>query len=350
MTISTDVNKMLLAEIFETYVESERKMLQKIANKAKRGVVERGWAEQKLSDVQKLKKELEAITNNTSLLAKSKVSDGILKAYLFGVASANKDHKLPKTILNEVNIPDKLKRLILETNLLIDSTSFMILRNTTDVYRKVISETAIGVLTGTDTRLQVAQDSLNAFAAQGITGFVDKMGRRWDMASYIEMATRTATSRAALQGHIDRQIDIGNDLVIVSSFGSTCPLCAPWGGKVLSINGGSEKYPSLDSAQLAGLFHPNCKHTITAYFPDITDDLLPHEVQYDPVMYNNMQQQRHNERQIRKWKRIEAVALSPAEQLKSANKIKYWQSRQRQLIKDTGLIRKYNRENPNKAR
>ena len=38
--------------------------------------------------------------------------------------------------------------------------------------------------------------------------FVDKAGRKWELASYVEMATRTGNVHAALQGHIDRQLEL----------------------------------------------------------------------------------------------------------------------------------------------
>ncbi|WP_368661496.1 phage minor capsid protein [Streptomyces sp. NA04227] len=56
---------------------------------------------------------------------------------------------------------------------------------------------------------------------RGINGFVDKAGRNWDMAAYAEMAVRSVTARAAIEGHIDALAKIRGGLVIVS-------LMRPW--------------------------------------------------------------------------------------------------------------------------
>lgn len=342
MSIRTDLNEMLLRDVFEAYTQAEQRMLERLAKRVKRGVTDTGWTEEKFNDVQKLRREVEATLGDVNQLAKAKLSDGIIKAYKAGVASASKDMKKVESILNDF-VPEHIQRMVLETNNLIDNTSFQILRNTQDVYRQVISETSTQALLGVETRLETAQNALNMFAAKGITGFVDRAGRRWDLASYVEMATRTATARAALQGHIDRQTEIGNDLVMVSSIGTTCPICAQWQGKVLSISGKTQGYSSLDSAKAAGLFHPNCKHTITAYFPEI-DDYKPPVTRNNPEKYEATQEQRYNERQIRKWKRVEAVAMTPEAKAKAANMVKKWQGIQRAHIAEWDLRRQYGRE------
>lgn len=342
MSISTDLNEMLLRDIFEAYQRAEETMLERIAKRTKRGVTDTGWTEEKFNDVQKLRREVEATLGDVNQLAKSKISDGIIKAYKAGVASASKDMGKAVSILDDF-VPEHVQRMILETNNLIDGTSFQILRNTQDEYRSIISETSTQALLGVETRLETAQKALNMFAAKGITGFVDKAGRQWDLASYVEMATRTTTARAALQGHIDRQTEIGNDLVMVSSIGTTCPICAQWQGKVLSISGKTQGYSSLDSAKAAGLFHPNCKHTITAYFPEI-DDYEPPVTKNNPEKYEATQEQRYNERQIRKWKRVEAAAMTPEAKAKAANMVKKWQGIQRDHVTAWDLRRQYGRE------
>jgi hypothetical protein len=346
MSVETEINSILLQQVYGLYADAEKRMLEKVAKRVKRGVTEVGWTEDKLKDVQRLRREISTLIRDTNSIAKKTVSKGVLDAYLKGVNSANKDMHLATTALKELDIPEHLQRLILETNNLIDGTSVQILRNTMDTYRSVIAETTTGILAGTDTPLQMAQTALNKFAAAGITGFVDKAGRNWELASYVEMATRTTAAHAALQGHIDRQLAIGNDLVVVSSIGTTCPICAPWQNAILSITGKTKGYSTLEDAKQYGLFHPNCKHTITAYFPDMDEHEHEHDEQpkNNEWLYKKTQEQRYNERQIRRWKRVEAVALEPAAQVKAANKIKYWQAKQRELIANTGLRRNYGRE------
>lgn len=339
--IKTDVNEKLLEQVFGLYQDAELKMLEKVAKRAKRGAKD-GWAEQKLQDTIALREEIQTLMADTSALSKVKTSEGIIEAYLTGVRSAEKDMKYARTAM-EYMIPEHIQRLVLETSNLIEGTSFQILRNVDDVYRQIQAETSTGVLMGTDTRLQATQEALNRFADAGITSFVDKAGRRWMMDTYAEMVTRTVTARAALQGHLDRQLELGNDLIKISSIATTCPICSRWQGKVLSITARTPGYPSLESAKADGLFHPNCKHTILAYFPEI-DDAPEADHSNNDWLYQKTQEQRKNERMIRKWKRREAVAMDPASKAFASQKVRMWQQVQRDLIDETGLRRKYVRE------
>ena len=107
-----------------------------------------------------------------------------------------------------------------------------ILRAAPDLYRAVIGRvTAQGLVDGV-TRRATAQAALDLFASQGITGFVDAAGKSWNLASYAEMACRTAAHNAARQGVFDGVRAAGRDLVIVSGSPS-CWTRAP-GGQVRS--------------------------------------------------------------------------------------------------------------------
>lgn len=340
MPTKTEVNQTLINQISSIYNESELKVLSNLANKAKKGNKVEGWAEWKLKDIQTLKDQTAKLIAPSNAVAKSIMSDSLLDVYNGAKRSVGRDLGVPTTILSDF-VPLKMQRLILEANNLVDGTSVQILRNVDDVYRSIIAQTSTGLLSGVDTRQQVIQSALNRFADRGVTGFVDRIGRRWEMGSYVEMAIRTTTSNAALQGHIDRQLELGEDLMMVSSFGNTCPICMPWEGKILSVTGNTIKYPSIETARTAGLFHPNCKHTLMPYIEGITE---PVKQEPRPEVYEAQQQQRSNERQIRKWKRREAVAITPKDQLLASNKIKEWQSIQRQHIAEWDLRRNYSRE------
>ena len=340
MATKTELNQKLLNEVYELYVSAETRMLEQMAKKIKKGNMVEGWTEWKLKDIQELRQESFQLLQNANKSVKSRMSTGLIDMYNGARRSVGAELGVPTTIISNL-VPLQLQRLILESNRLIDGTSMQILRNIDDAYRSIISETTTGVLIGVDTRMQAAQSALNKFADMGITGFIDKAGRQWEMASYVEMAVRTTASNAALQGHIDRQTELGEDLMIVSSFGNTCPLCSPWEGVVLSISGNTMKHPSLATAKAAGLFHPNCKHTLLTYIEGITEIV---KQEPEPDVYNAQQEQRYNERQIRRWKRREAVALDDTEQVRAHAKVKAWQAKQRQHVQLNDLRRKYARE------
>ena len=107
-------------------------------------------------------------------------------------------------------------------------------------------------------------------ASQGITAFIDKSGRSWNMATYYEMLTRTSTMQVFHQAKVNEYLAHGEDLVVVTYHTPTCKKCAPWGGKILSLTGETKGYPTMEEAKASGLFHPNCRHTYSLWIEGAT--------------------------------------------------------------------------------
>jgi len=138
-------------------------------------------------------------------------------------------------------------------------------RQVNDIYRELALENVRGTVVGYDTWKQTARRYREQLAERGVTGFKDRTGRMWNMRTYTEMVARTTTMEAHLQGTANRLAEQGHDLVKVSTHLGACPLCEPWQGKVLSITGKTEGYPTLEEAKAAGLFHPRCRHAYGLY-------------------------------------------------------------------------------------
>lgn len=349
MAVQKDINEALMNDILAIYSDAEDKMLKAVAKRVAKGIKEEGWNEKKLAQTQALKKEIEKIINDTQKLSNAKISEGIIDAYTQGKAEVGGVPGVHKTILDELDIPMNLKMQVLATNNLLDNASFQVLRKADDAYQKVMAHATTGLLAGTDTRRQTSQKMLNEFASKGITTFVDKAGRNWDLSSYAEMAARTVGSHAALQGHIDRQVEVGEDLVKVSTIGTTCPICQRWQGVVLSISGNSPKYHSVEEARASGLFHPNCKHTLLMFIPDLDGEGKVEPEAYNPntqssKQYYEIQKQRANERSIRYWKKRRALAITPEQQKFCNDKVKAWQYKNLLHCEKHGLRRNYARE------
>ena len=138
-------------------------------------------------------------------------------------------------------------------------------RQVNDIYRELALENVRGTVVGYDTWKQTARRFREQLAERGVTGFKDRSGRMWNMRRYAEMVARTTTMEAHLQGTANRLVEQGHDLIKVSTHRGACPLCEPWQGKILSITGKTEGYPTLEEAKAAGLFHPNCRHAYGLY-------------------------------------------------------------------------------------
>ena len=91
-----------------------------------------------------------------------------------------------------------------------------------------------------------------------------------------------------------------------------------------------------------GLIIHNCRHTDTAYIPGTPD---PPPIPTGTAEETAEKAQRYNERQIRSWKRRQAVAITPQEKAKSSAKVREWQAQQREHLKaNRWLQRRYDRE------
>jgi len=101
-----------------------------------------------------------------------------------------------------------------------------------------------------------------------LAAYTDTAGRTWRLGTY----ARAAAGAAAAWLHVAWQMTslraAGLGLVRVDgpSGGATCPKCAPWAGKILSLTGldsGGLADGTLADALAAGLIHPHCRHDLT---------------------------------------------------------------------------------------
>lgn len=280
-------------------------------------------------------------------------------AWLTGY-SKRRDARLAEAVTQlRADLPgiDALTALAQELTQRMSSAHLNVLRWQTDAYRDVMAQPAADVLLGTKTRLRAAQVAWEHLLAKGIVGFTDKRGRNWDLASYVEMATRTTVAHAALEGALDRFKQAGIGLVIVSNAPQECERCRPWEGKVLAITGPAgprevehgiedrmvtvDVAGTLAQATTAGLLHPNCRHSLAAYLPGVTK--APTHTQ-DPQGDEDRQRLRYLERQVRKAKLKEAALVDPAARQAAAAKVRAWQAKIRDHVKTTSAKRQPQRE------
>jgi len=136
------------------------------------------------------------------------------------------------------------------------------------VREEVTQKIAIGQTKGAALK-EVAKTIKTTLQDQGLASMIDKGGRRWSPDSYAEMLFRTKVVEARNVGLVNRMSENGYDLVQVSAHSDSCPLCAPWEGKILSITGQTKGYPTFRDAVDSGLFHPNCRHAMNTMIPSL---------------------------------------------------------------------------------
>jgi hypothetical protein len=240
-----------------------------------------------------------------------------------------------------------------------------ITRYADDAYK---AATTAGALTQINPARDIVRDTFQAatpqeaqaqawreLTAKGVTGFTDKNGREWNLATYVEMATRTATQRAYNASHRERLTLAGIHYFTISTTGRPCPLCAPWEGVVLADAPGEVTEDghtftvtaTIEEATAAGLFHPNCKHTLTAYLPGFTQ-LKPNQwTPLDEQKYRDTQKLRALERAVRQARQVRAAAITDTQRHQAGRDVRAAQANVRAFTTQSGLLRRARREQLN---
>lgn len=328
----------LTAEIIRIYSDAEFEIMDRVRARLERGVPEdrarlREWERRRLGEISQLRHELERTLGRIDNEAARALQSAIEAAFNIGFEGAARDLGTLAQFVRALT-PEQLEgisrsalRLAEESLGKLRATHAAILRQVFDVYRSVIRD-VIGIAVAQAVAPRVAmQRALNRFADRGITSFVDRRGRRWDMVSYADMATRTAAQRAAVHGYLDTVGEAGVDLVEVVNIPEECPICRPWEGRVLVRRGSHPKYPSVDEAMQGGLFHPNCRHGLTIWVEGLPGAPANRQTRTqkagrqpkgldDDEGYQERLRHRQLERNLRKAKLREAVAMQgPARRL-----------------------------------
>lgn len=206
-------------------------------------------------------------------------------------------------------------------------------------------------------RIQAAQKALDDLGEQGITGFVDRAGRRWNLVSYVEMATRTAVSNAWDDMQAAAMARSGLDLVTVSTHSTegSCRHCLPWLGRTLSLTGATRGVPTLEEAKASGFRHPQCRCFWTPLGAGVMTDVTnPVPLERAAAAYKASQQQRALERKVREAGRRATAAITPAARAKARRDLAVARAASEAHRRRTGLrmtqanIRR--REHPFRAR
>lgn len=243
----------------------------------------------------------------------------------------------------------------------LDATQGRVVRWADDAYRAGVADNATRLILGREqlTPATAQHRAWTELARQGVTGYTDTRGRNWDLASYVEMATRTTVQRAYNASHEARMTSVGIEYFTVSHDGRPCPLCRPWEGAILGPHAGHVVTKAADSdrqvsftvrgtlaeARAAGFQHPNCKHVLLAYLPGITRAGHTHGwTADDQARYDATQRLRYLERQVRAWKRAQVGALDDLSRQRAARRVRAYQGEIRAHVQRHDLVRRRRRE------
>lgn len=236
MSVDPGYGERLAYKVSDLYAAAQMTVLRRIATALVRGEDGPEWARTKMLELDLIRRRFARDLGQLENDVANTVPLVLREAYLRGQALAILDTDL---VVGSATLPPATGRAVdrLAEELLgvLAPVHTRALRAAADVYQRAVADAAVVVLTGAGTRRDAAQDAVTRLTANGLTGFTDRSQRRWSLDTYAEMATRSATGRAAVDGHVDQLQVSGLDLVVVSDAPRECPLCRPWEGKVLSL-------------------------------------------------------------------------------------------------------------------
>ena len=234
----------------------------------------------------------------------------------------------------------KLEALIKATTNDMERAETAVLRMANDQYRKAIFNAQVYANSGAGTYEKAVDMATRDMLSRGLNCVEYANGARHTLSDYADMAIRTASKRAYLQGEGEKRQEWGITTVIVNKRGNPCPKCLPFVGKVLidDVWSGGKKsdgsYPLMSKAIASGLYHPRCKDSHTTYLPGIStaDDTWTRE-ELDAVERANQKEtkRQYAERQAEKFRRLVAYSLDKENQERYMAKREEWGT----IAKDT---------------
>ena len=110
-----------------------------------------------------------------------------------------------------------------------------ILRKADDDYRKAIFHAQVYANAGAGTYEKAVDMATKDMLSRGLNCVVYANGACHTLSDYADMAIRTASKRAYLQGEGEKRQEWGISMVIVNKRGNPCPKCLPFCGFHISI-------------------------------------------------------------------------------------------------------------------
>lgn len=269
----------------------------------------------------------------------------------------------PANALNESQVVGILKTAGQENVLTtLNKMNNTMLRSAGQKYVEIVSNVSSKVLAGTRTPHQAMVEGVRGLSRQGITSFVANNGANWSPEAYVSMTIRADLRNTVNEIQNQRSIEFGNDYIEITAYTGARPKCAEDQGQIYSLSGNTEPITDLDGSTIYpkdwrqtsfgepdGILGINCGHQRFDFVPGLsTHNEKDIDQKENSIEYEEKQQQRLIERQIRQYKRETSAlenAKAPNEAIdKAKQKVAIKQAEMRSFIDQTNRKRNYNRE------
>ena len=214
-------------------------------------------------------------------------------------------------------------------------------------FTKIVNTAFIEVDSGIYSYQNSIRRAIIKLSDKGITGQTYKMkdGRilNYSLDAAVRREILTASLQTARDVQDERAKEYGSDLIEVTSHIGARPKCAEDQGEIYSTSGKSKKHPSRGSTSEGdadGLFGINCRHQFYPFFEGISEKIYePEPEEKNAKVYEESQEQRRLERDIRKEKRrlisLDEIGDSEGFQ-KTSVKLKQKENNLKDFMEDTG--------------
>lgn len=216
-------------------------------------------------------------------------------------------------------------------------------------FQELINQAYRNVASGMHIENAIAE-CIDTLSKKGIK-LINYKNSNWNIDTAVRNALNTAVNKTVSEINMKMIERMGANLVQVTAHYDARPSHAKWQGGIywVHVPEGNYKnfYETTGYGTGKGLGGWNCRHTLFAYFPELSQDNYVKEKQeYEDSLYKLEQEQRYNERQIRNWKRRRNIKEYANHNYSyEQSKVRYWQARQRKLVNDNKHIyRDYERE------
>lgn len=234
-----------------------------------------------------------------------------------------------------------------------------LINNIDKVLNNVQQDIADGIMYG-DTRRKTIKRVYDDFLSKGLTSFTTVDGKELPLDFYAETVTRTKTSTASINAHVNTYQEANVNLVEVVGSSDPCGDCAPYHHVVFSLDGNDERFPHVDVQSLFPL-HPNCRCNVLPYVleyetKESVDDKIKKGELFDPKkdtrtkqqkeMYDDIQRRRRTARQeMKQYDKIKSVlgddapkTIGAFRRMKRSNSKRYKeiQAKMRELSRNSG--------------
>ena len=196
-------------------------------------------------------------------------------------------------------------------------------RRVEDTIRDIaLKDASMKFATGQTIR-QLQKELVNDLVSNNITCMKDKLGRNIPISAYAETVARSIVAETQNTSVKNVMKEHGHDLVKMTQHSTACPACVPYEGRVYSLSGKDERFPSIKNVPgfNAGYnnIHPRCRHRIFPYiekFQDVKADIknsnkpfeVPKEKEASVKAYQEEQKEkaklRNDRKQYEKYKLV----------------------------------------------